>query len=1049
MSNGLKSIFFIGCCIVMTACGGGGGGGGGGVGGQGPGDDGGVLLTISDQDIVFDGVDGGMTPFAHDITAEVVGKLDENLFIVIEITESGVVEDVQVSITGQTALLRIFPRDPAELGQGTHQDTVRVNVCTGTACVTHVSGSPKTVNITYNVTYDENVTDTDDDGHVDADDDLPNDPTDYLDHDHDGTGNTADSDDDNDSTNDSDDAFPFDNSEWLDTDFDQIGNNADTNDDNDALADADDPLPLDNSAPGTLTAASPGFIFAGQTSKVILGGVRFSVNDSFFVNGEEVSATLISQQAAEIQLTPDTAGTIEIAIVYEGYPLADSSVELTVIESLYYPYAVIPVGGTKAKGYFDPLTQSLFVHNSSLSQLSKHQYMEGGVWETTALNVLDLQSMGLSRDNKTLIALKSDHLMEVDISDFSAGASHSIVLGSNSYLKKIEFDYANKAVITADFNGLPGGIVYDLNPNSDDYGTQSSLGFGLNDWNIGYSRDGRMMLLSGYNGFGFSGLTIYRPTTGLPQFAIHGENFSSAEIDAAGDTALLHNLRVYKANFTTAGTLNAELGMGEEITAADISGDGDFAIAADSEQNLYWFDTGSFADEATITPDHSVAITENVGTINKLVISDDGLTVFVLGSNKILVVPVWQITEDALGSPATCPAAGCADIAVATGVTPPEEEIVAPPFDSAQSPVEHISPTYSGVGHQYELLLTGTGFSPTSVVQFGDVVATKVRYISDTELRVMQPVLAAGTYQVTVDGHQTNAPDFTVKAQETISEHYWAIPGFHKELIYDPMQNVAYGLVRDDAFNYKLYRISLVDSAVTEIATDAVDVTWCPENDNLYVTTGTEVQLKDRVTLAQLDSVSDADAQWLECVAENKLFLAGGDFEPYRIFDIDQDSLFTGDYISNARVDGVSRRGDWLYIGASFGNSLLVAKPYQQSLSQFGQVNYVHSYWSADGSLGVVGDYSVQNGFFSEIDSLDSFGAIGTTAISPDGSKLYVVVNQTIHLIENPADGIASTTSHTIIEDIGGGAHRAVTSLDGNTVIVAGSNGIVAVDFSD
>ena len=143
-------------------------------------------------------------------------------------------------------------------------------------------------------------------------------------------------------------------------------------------------------------------------------------------------------------------------------------------------------------------------------------------------------------------------------------------------------------------------------------------------------------------------------------------DYASAELDANGDMALVNDFGVYKANFTIDGALNPEV----TYETSDISSDGGFVIATDRDLNLHWFDTSAFVDEEDITPDHSVAITEDVGTINKLVISDDDLTVFVLGSNKILVVPVWQIVENALGSSEVCPAAGCADIAVAEGVTP-------------------------------------------------------------------------------------------------------------------------------------------------------------------------------------------------------------------------------------------------------------------------------------------------------------------------------------------------------------------------------------------
>ena len=92
-----------------------------------------------------------------------------------------------------------------------------------------------------------NLTDLDDDndGYEDTQDAFPLDATEWLDTDGDSVGNNADPDDDNDGVVDIDDAFPLDSTEWLDTDGDLIGNNADTDDDNDSVLDGEDAFPLD------------------------------------------------------------------------------------------------------------------------------------------------------------------------------------------------------------------------------------------------------------------------------------------------------------------------------------------------------------------------------------------------------------------------------------------------------------------------------------------------------------------------------------------------------------------------------------------------------------------------------------------------------------------------------------------------------------------------------------------------------------------------------------------------------------------------------------
>ena len=127
---------------------------------------------------------------------------------------------------------------------------------------------------------DPNNPDTDGDGTLDGEDDFPLDPNEDTDNDGDGIGDEADLDDDNDGipdvyeiadgtdplnpdtdgdgTLDGDDDLPFDPNENTDTDGDGIGNNADTDDDNDDLLDAEesdlgtDPLNPDTDGDGTL-----------------------------------------------------------------------------------------------------------------------------------------------------------------------------------------------------------------------------------------------------------------------------------------------------------------------------------------------------------------------------------------------------------------------------------------------------------------------------------------------------------------------------------------------------------------------------------------------------------------------------------------------------------------------------------------------------------------------------------------------------------------------------------------------------------------------------
>jgi len=102
------------------------------------------------------------------------------------------------------------------------------------------------------------ITDSDDDGIPDADDNCPTDANpSQQDTDDDGHGDACDDDDDNDGVPDEEDAFPSDPNEWSDNDLDEIGDNADADDDNDGQLDTDEQAC--GSDPLSATSKSPDF----------------------------------------------------------------------------------------------------------------------------------------------------------------------------------------------------------------------------------------------------------------------------------------------------------------------------------------------------------------------------------------------------------------------------------------------------------------------------------------------------------------------------------------------------------------------------------------------------------------------------------------------------------------------------------------------------------------------------------------------------------------------------------------------------------------------
>ena len=150
--------------------------------------------------------------------------------------------------------------DPDLTCQGTKGDATPCGVERHLLRAADAQASVKAVSFQY-ASIRDGYPDGDSDGFVDPVDEMPDDPSDWLDTDKDGTGNLTDDDDDGDGVLDRRDAFPLDVSEWRDTDYDGIGDNADTDDDNDGLLDPNDLLPTDSRGPERHVAVFPA---AGQ-----------------------------------------------------------------------------------------------------------------------------------------------------------------------------------------------------------------------------------------------------------------------------------------------------------------------------------------------------------------------------------------------------------------------------------------------------------------------------------------------------------------------------------------------------------------------------------------------------------------------------------------------------------------------------------------------------------------------------------------------------------------------------------------------------------------
>lgn len=132
----------LGCVVLLlAACSGGGGGGGQRSIGN---------FSISTTTVTFDGDPDAGGPEPAVVSGSITG-VDQTVFLIVQLTNNGVA-NAALDLTGPTTgTLTIVPKSPLQLGYGTFTDTITVSACLDEGCGRHISGSPKTINVTYTV----------------------------------------------------------------------------------------------------------------------------------------------------------------------------------------------------------------------------------------------------------------------------------------------------------------------------------------------------------------------------------------------------------------------------------------------------------------------------------------------------------------------------------------------------------------------------------------------------------------------------------------------------------------------------------------------------------------------------------------------------------------------------------------------------------------------------------------------------------------------------------------------------------------------------------
>jgi len=517
--------------------------------------------------------------------------------------------------------------------------------------------------------------DDDGDGFDDNADMFPLDETEWLDTDGDGTGNNADTDDDNDTYLDVDDDLPLDPTEWLDTDADGVGNNADADDDGDGLADVDDPEPENSGVPGIIFSIGPGLVMADTAQRIAIGGRSLSAFDTFYLNDVEVSVSFEGPDIAYLDIPALSTGQYSVSA--NNGEIYASDATFTVIAAAYYPYAEIDIPDGFGKFHFNPLTQTITVRRDALRNFT---YLDSGWAETATFEYPGnsgqfLYKFAVSPDYKVCYAGVGRDIYELDCDTLALANTYNTEYGA---WNDMVIDTTNRVLLAAPVQ--QSLLILDGHRQSSTFGSLSVADQEFDAWQLGRSADGSRVLLADAGDSGSRIQKYYLSKTGYTSTETFGDGLtiiheandidfspSTPTLDGNGESMIVDDTLFYDDD----ANLLATLGLNSigSVVGVTQNREGTVAFLTELSEEIHMFDLNS-ADGGGLAPIHTVVSPVDYqvyGSPRDMVLSPDGLTLFVATNTKMLVIPVWQIEEDRVGSSDTCPTGGCGAIPVAVG----------------------------------------------------------------------------------------------------------------------------------------------------------------------------------------------------------------------------------------------------------------------------------------------------------------------------------------------------------------------------------------------
>lgn len=360
--------------------------------------------------------------------------------------------------------------------------------------------------------------------------------------------------------------------------------------------------------------------------------------------------TVISDSELHVGYSALAAGNYSVA-VKDAVTTMTSIAELVIVDTPSYSYTSIPRIGGNAMLLFDPKRQVIYLSDSGTERELERYQFNGTSWDvsTTSLGSFGI-NIALSNNFDKLIKLNQNDFSVIDPASFTVTDTIAFAgINSGSSPRSLSFSNEGRAIIntTADsvgttvhsYNFLNGGFMSlsDIPENGSPGATLTS------------SLDGSRVFLNinwynypaSYYNASSGGLI---ETTTVTQGAEYG-----VSVDRTGSKIITNDtanseVAVYDGDINALGVLPPLSGLvaSSRATTFAISPDGTRAYAyLGDTQFLHVLDlTASDGSNGFLEIGSATFIPDGPTWITKMIISPDGGTLFLAGSDRLIVIPV-------------------------------------------------------------------------------------------------------------------------------------------------------------------------------------------------------------------------------------------------------------------------------------------------------------------------------------------------------------------------------------------------------------------------